>query len=225
MPGPRCFQPYPISHFQFHSRAQTPPKHSIHLCGVLVPSQMVHTQTSGRSPPRALPLLAICLRVFCVRPEADLRLRCWCGVVWGGVVSLQGGAITREHASSAGYYDGRYWAMWKLPMFGCTNASQVLEEIQACKMEYPNSYIRIIGFDGVRQVQVVSFIVGKPIDPSRARATNVRQLESAYRSAPTRASTPSYSSSSYSSYSSSASSYSSRVCPTPSPALAKCLCL
>ena len=37
-------------------------------------------------------------------------------------------------------------------MFGCTNPGQVLEEIAACKAEYPNAYIRVIGFDGDRQV-------------------------------------------------------------------------
>ena len=29
-----------------------------------------------------------------------------------------------------GYYDGRYWTLWKLPMFGCDDASLVLNEIQ-----------------------------------------------------------------------------------------------
>jgi len=52
--------------------------------------------------------------------------------------------------------------MWKLPMFGCSNPNQVLEEIQACKQSYPDAFIRIIGFDADRQVQVVSFIVAKP---------------------------------------------------------------
>lgn len=27
-----------------------------------------------------------------------------------------------------GYYDNRYWTMYKLPMFGCTDASQVCAE-------------------------------------------------------------------------------------------------
>ncbi|XVE78694.1 hypothetical protein DITRI_Ditri13aG0167800 [Diplodiscus trichospermus] len=42
--------------------------------------------------------------------------------------------LTQE---SLGYYDGRYWTMWKLPMFGCTEASQVLKELEKCKKEYP----------------------------------------------------------------------------------------
>jgi len=75
---------------------------------------------------------------------------------------VQGGAITRDYNASPGYYDGRYWAMWKLPMFGCTNPNQVLDEIEQCKRAYPEAFIRIIGFDADRQVQVVSFIVAKP---------------------------------------------------------------
>nr|GEX71101.1 ribulose-1,5-bisphosphate carboxylase small subunit, N-terminal [Tanacetum cinerariifolium] len=63
---------------------------------------------------------------------------------------------------SPGYYDGRYWTMWKLPMFGCTDSAQVIKELEEAKKEYPNSFIRIIGFDNVRQVQCISFIAHKP---------------------------------------------------------------
>ncbi|KAH7846379.1 hypothetical protein Vadar_013296 [Vaccinium darrowii] len=70
--------------------------------------------------------------------------------------------IYREHASSPGYYDGRYWTMWKLPMFGCTDSSQVLKEVDECVKEYKNAFVRIIGFDNVRQVQCISFIAHKP---------------------------------------------------------------
>ncbi|CAK9150699.1 unnamed protein product [Ilex paraguariensis] len=75
---------------------------------------------------------------------------------------LEHGFVYREHHQSPGYYDGRYWTMWKLPMFGCTDASQVLNEVEECKKEYPNSFIRIIGFDNKRQVQCISFIAYKP---------------------------------------------------------------
>ncbi|XP_047066358.1 ribulose bisphosphate carboxylase small subunit, chloroplastic 1-like [Lolium rigidum] len=72
------------------------------------------------------------------------------------------GFIFREHGSTPGYYDGRYWTMWKLPMFGCTDAAQVLKEVEEVKKEYPDAYVRIIGFDNIRQVQCVSFIAFKP---------------------------------------------------------------
>ena len=75
---------------------------------------------------------------------------------------LEHGFVYREHHRSPGYYDGRYWTMWKLPMFGCTDSAQVLKELNECKKEYPVSWIRIIGFDNVRQVQCISFIAHKP---------------------------------------------------------------
>merc|ERR1712226_1207212 len=54
-------------------------------------------------------------------------------------------------------------------VFGCTNASEVLREIQAAKMAFPNCYIRVCAFDSERQVQVASFLVQRistalPID-------------------------------------------------------------
>ena len=75
---------------------------------------------------------------------------------------LERGFVWREHHRGPGYYDGRYWTMWKLPMFGCNDSSQVIKELQECKKEYPKSFIRIIGFDNVRQVQCISFIAHKP---------------------------------------------------------------
>lgn len=70
--------------------------------------------------------------------------------------------IRRVYHASPGYYDGRYWTMWKLPMFGCTDPSLVIREMGECRKEYPKAYIRCIGFDNVRQVQCISFIVSKP---------------------------------------------------------------
>ncbi|XP_022150468.1 ribulose bisphosphate carboxylase small chain, chloroplastic-like [Momordica charantia] len=75
---------------------------------------------------------------------------------------LEHGFVYREHHKSPGYYDGRYWTMWKLPMYGCTDASQVVKEIEEAKKEYPSAFIRVIGFDNKRQVQCISFIVYKP---------------------------------------------------------------
>merc|ERR1712146_794286 len=57
------------------------------------------------------------------------------------------------------YYDNRYWSLYKLPMFGCTSASEVLKEIAAAKAEFPNAKVRALAFDAEKQVQVQSFIV------------------------------------------------------------------
>ncbi|WP_353836013.1 ribulose bisphosphate carboxylase small subunit, partial [Acinetobacter baumannii] len=72
------------------------------------------------------------------------------------------GFVYRKYHASPGYYDGRYWTMWKLPMFGCTDAVQVVNELEEAKKEKPDSFIRIIGFDNNRQVQCISFIAYKP---------------------------------------------------------------
>ncbi|XVF71640.1 hypothetical protein PTKIN_Ptkin12aG0055300 [Pterospermum kingtungense] len=75
---------------------------------------------------------------------------------------LEHASVYRKYSNVPTYYDGRYWTMWKLPMFGCTDSSQVMKEVEECKKEYPNAFIRIIGFDNVRQVQCISFIAFKP---------------------------------------------------------------
>ncbi|KAL2628827.1 hypothetical protein R1flu_013513 [Riccia fluitans] len=72
-------------------------------------------------------------------------------------------SVSRENSNMPGYYDGRYWTMWKLPMFGCTDPSQVLREVEECKAKYGHKcYIRVLGFDNNRQVQCAMFIVHRP---------------------------------------------------------------
>eukprot|EP00252_Welwitschia_mirabilis_P026108 TRINITY_DN8397_c0_g1_i1.p1 TRINITY_DN8397_c0_g1~~TRINITY_DN8397_c0_g1_i1.p1 ORF type:complete len:181 (-),score=35.44 TRINITY_DN8397_c0_g1_i1:193-735(-) len=72
------------------------------------------------------------------------------------------GQIHRENGKIPGYYDGRYWTLWKLPMFGCTDSAQVMREINECKKTYPNAYIRCLGFDNKKQTQCIAFVVHKP---------------------------------------------------------------
>merc|ERR1711972_1055105 len=78
-----------------------------------------------------------------------------------------------ESRAFSGYYDNRYWTMWKLPMFGCTDPSQVLAEVAACKAAFPDAYIRVCGFNNLRQVQVVSFIVNRPRPPIKPNERSV----------------------------------------------------
>ncbi|MCU0532895.1 MAG: ribulose bisphosphate carboxylase small subunit [Hydrococcus sp. Prado102] len=58
--------------------------------------------------------------------------------------------------------DTHFWTMWKLPLFGANSAQEVLNEVRECRSEYSNSYIRVIGFDNIKQCQTMSFIVHKP---------------------------------------------------------------
>lgn len=47
-------------------------------------------------------------------------------------------------------------------MFGCTDGHQVLSEVSNCRRAFPDAYIRLVGFDPVRQVQVAGFLVHRP---------------------------------------------------------------
>ncbi|KAF5831772.1 ribulose bisphosphate carboxylase small subunit [Dunaliella salina] len=67
-----------------------------------------------------------------------------------------------DAASPRNYADNRYWTMWKLPMFGCSDPSQVLSEISKCSKAFPNSYQRLVAFDNKKQVQIISFLVQRP---------------------------------------------------------------
>uniref|UniRef100_M8BRH7 Ribulose bisphosphate carboxylase small subunit n=1 Tax=Aegilops tauschii TaxID=37682 RepID=M8BRH7_AEGTA len=44
----------------------------------------------------------------------------------------------------------------------CLEFSKVLNEVEEVKKEYPDAYVRVIGFDNLRQVQCVSFIAFRP---------------------------------------------------------------
>eukprot|EP00898_Chlorokybus_atmophyticus_P009138 jgi/Chlat1/9225/Chrsp99S08505 len=90
------------------------------------------------------------------------------------------GFVTREYNSGPGYYDGRYWTMWKLPLFGCTNSQQVLQEIGEAKRSYPNAFIRVIGFDAQRQVQCAGFIVQRPDQQNQGMNQNMNQGRNYY---------------------------------------------
>ncbi|KAJ9531772.1 hypothetical protein QJQ45_021909, partial [Haematococcus lacustris] len=71
-------------------------------------------------------------------------------------------STVRFGSVSACYYDNRYWTLWKLPMFGCTDPSAVLTEISRASKAFPQAYIRMVAFDNVRQVQIMSFLVQRP---------------------------------------------------------------
>lgn len=80
----------------------------------------------------------------------------------------------RINNTTANYADNRYWTMYKLPMFGCTDSSQVLKEIENCNNAFPDSYVRLVAFDNVRQVQCISFLVHRPAGAVDYRPTDKR---------------------------------------------------
>ena len=75
---------------------------------------------------------------------------------------LEQGYIAGVEFSETSEPEMHYWTMWKLPLFNARSVEDVLMEIQACRSEFPNCFIRVMGFDNVEQCQVLSFIVNKP---------------------------------------------------------------
>ena len=57
-----------------------------------------------------------------------------------------------------------YWEMWGLPLFDQKDAARFLRELDACRKEHPNHYVKINAYDSEkgRETVALSFIVGRP---------------------------------------------------------------
>ncbi|MBD1835081.1 ribulose bisphosphate carboxylase small subunit [Trichocoleus sp. FACHB-90] len=75
---------------------------------------------------------------------------------------LDQGYIPAVEFSEESNPEQHYWTLWKLPLFNAGSTQEVLNEVKACRSEYSAGYIRVVGFDNVKQCQVLSFIVSKP---------------------------------------------------------------
>ena len=83
---------------------------------------------------------------------------------------------TSRIAKTSCYQDNRYWTMYKLPMFGCTDSSQVLKEIQNATKSFPDAYIRLVAFNPDRQVQVAGMLVHRPPGCTEYRKPSERSI-------------------------------------------------
>jgi ribulose-bisphosphate carboxylase small chain len=92
------------------------------------------------------------------------------------IAYVSNGNTIRMGNCAANYYDNRYWTMYKLPMFGCTDSSQVLKEIASCKKSFPHAYIRLVAFDSSRQVQIAGFLVSRPPGATDYAAVKARSV-------------------------------------------------
>ena len=55
-----------------------------------------------------------------------------------------------------------FWDWWKLPLFNMRSVDEIMTEIEACKANHSDSYIRITSYDNARQTQVMSFVIYRP---------------------------------------------------------------
>lgn len=62
-----------------------------------------------------------------------------------------------------------FWEMWGHPMFDLKDAKGVMMELEACRKQQGDSYIRFNAFDSTRgfETVVMSFIVNRPkVEPT-----------------------------------------------------------
>merc|ERR1712205_9263 len=86
------------------------------------------------------------------------------------------GWANMDTSINAGYYDNRYWVMWKLPMYGSQNPDEVIAEINTCIKCFPDCYVRVAGFDNIKQVQCSAFLAHRPASEA-ACAVDQRQVQ------------------------------------------------
>lgn len=91
-------------------------------------------------------------------------------------------AIDKGWALSIEYTDdphprNSYWEMWGLPLFGIKDASSIIFEINNCRKQRNNYYIKVLAFNSSKGIEstVLSFIVHRP---SQEPGFNLRRIES-----------------------------------------------
>ena len=74
-----------------------------------------------------------------------------------------------------------YWEMWGQPRFDLRDPAGIMRELAECRGEFPEHYIRIVGFDSSRgwETPRLSFIVNRP---TREPGMHVERQETAGRS-------------------------------------------
>ncbi|MEI8057720.1 MAG: ribulose bisphosphate carboxylase small subunit [Actinomycetes bacterium] len=74
----------------------------------------------------------------------------------------KGWACGIEHVEPSRAAD-TYWYMWKLPLFGETDAAAVLSEVELCHSAHPSDHVRLIGYDAKRQTQGLAIVVHRGV--------------------------------------------------------------
>ena len=75
----------------------------------------------------------------------------------------RGWAISIEHTDDP-HPHNVYWEMWGAPMFDVDEPVRVLNEVSACRLSYPEHYVKVNAFDATRGWETVrlSFLVQRP---------------------------------------------------------------
>ncbi len=74
-----------------------------------------------------------------------------------------GWAIAVEHTDEP-HPRNYYWSMWGTPMFDLRDPAGVMLEVNACRKEHPNDYIKVLAFDSNKGFETIRmfFMVQRP---------------------------------------------------------------
>jgi ribulose-bisphosphate carboxylase small chain len=75
----------------------------------------------------------------------------------------RGWSVSIEHSDDP-HPRNIYWEMFGLPLFDVNEVPTIIAEINRCRGEYPNHYVRVNAYDRSRGRQTIglSFIVNRP---------------------------------------------------------------
>ena len=78
-------------------------------------------------------------------------------------------AISQNWAINIEYTDdphprNSYWELWGLPLFDVKDAATVMYEINSCRQQHSDVYVKVNAFDNTRGVEscTLSFIINRP---------------------------------------------------------------
>ncbi len=76
-----------------------------------------------------------------------------------------GWAIAIEYTSDP-HPRNTYWSMWGHPMFDLRDPAGAMMEIDGCRAEHADKYIRLLAFDSRKGWELVrmSFIINRPVE-------------------------------------------------------------
>lgn len=57
-----------------------------------------------------------------------------------------------------------YWELWGLPLFDVKDIAEIMYEVNSCRQQHSDVYVKINAFDNTRGVEscVLSFIINRP---------------------------------------------------------------
>jgi ribulose-bisphosphate carboxylase small chain len=82
-----------------------------------------------------------------------------------------------------------YWEMFGMPMFDLHDAAGVMAEVEACRKQYPNHYVKVNAFDSTHGWEALrlSFIVNRPkhepgfaLERQESQGRNIRYTTRSY---------------------------------------------